>query len=319
MDDPVVVASEDSLDRACWASVKMARDQAAAALAGSAMDPTAAIANGRAARRGFVTCAKEEPARAKTPRVSDLRPGLPRPTPPPPHVKNKIGEHRLAIGIDIETAGWDGTQPIRGSWGQFGFYNLCCPADLGSRIVQLGWSVGEMGTDEVTTKERLIKPEGFVVTEQATRVHKITHERAVADGLPLRAVLSEFMDDVLSAYHRGGRVVCHHLEFDAGIIKEELERCGFNQLAEQWAAVARRGFCSMDPELGRWLSTCHGKECGPPTSKITMKLKELVGYLLPGSAKLLQAYHTAGADATLHLQLYFKLQEMARGDGGAVA
>ena len=100
-----------------------------------------------------------------------------------------------------------------------------------------------------------------------------------------------------------------------GYIKEELERCGLEQLVEEWAGVVRRGFCSMDPELGRWISTCHGKECGPPTSKITMKLKELVGYLLPGSAKILSQHHTAGADATLHLQLHFKLQEMARGDG----
>ena len=126
MNDPVVVASEDSLDRARWASVKMLRDQAAVALVGSAMDTTAESApagdhTGKVARRRFVICAQKNAPEAITPRAADLRPGLPRPTPPPSHVRNKIGAHRVAIGIDIETADWDGTQPNRGSLGQFGF------------------------------------------------------------------------------------------------------------------------------------------------------------------------------------------------------
>ena len=64
----------------------------------------------------------------------------------------------------------------------------------------------------------------------------------------------------------------------------------------------------MAPDIGRWLRTCFGQDAGPPSAKNTIKLRELVVWLLPGSAKLLAKHHTAGADAELHLRLCRALQ-----------
>ena len=108
-----------------------------------------------------------------------------------------------------------------------------------------------------------------------------------------------------------GRVVCHHLEFDAGIIDNELARCGLEHLRPEWATAVRKGCCTMCPEIGRWVRTCFGRDTGPPTAKNTMRLKELAGWLIPRNAELLAKHHTAGADAELHLLLYGELGRIA--------
>ena len=59
---------------------------------------------------------------------------------PPDAVVAKLGGGSQAwcMGVDIETNDWGYSRGNRGSVGQFGFYNLCAPADLEARIVQLG-------------------------------------------------------------------------------------------------------------------------------------------------------------------------------------
>ena len=49
------------------------------------------------------------------------------------------------------------------------------------RIVQLGWASGP----EVVG--RIVKPEGFVITPDATEKHAITQDHAMQEGLPLKA------------------------------------------------------------------------------------------------------------------------------------
>ncbi len=80
-------------------------------------------------------------------------------------------------------------------------------------------------------KERLVQPTNFEISKKATDFHHITQQEAVTEGLPLEDVLREFMLDMVDLYHRGGRVVIHHLEFDASIIARELERANLVELS----------------------------------------------------------------------------------------
>ncbi len=245
-----------------------------------------------------------------TPTAHDIRVERPTPSPAPPRVAAKL-RPRLVMGIDIETNDWDDTRGNKGSIGQFGFYNLCKPEDLAARVVQLGWAVGGVDGSSPDVKESLIRPDGFVVSAKAEDYHGISHSRAEAEGRALKTVMSEFMADMQDVQSRGGRVVCHHLEFDAGIIDNELSRCGLEHLRPEWATAVRKGCCTMCPEIGRWVRGCFGRDTGPPTAKNTMRLKELAGWLIPGSAELLAKHHTAGADAELHLLLYGELSRIA--------
>ena len=133
---------------------------------------------------------------------------------PPDVVAAKFGVGRdWLIGVDIETHDWeDDSRGNKGTYGQFGHYNLCKAKDLESRIVQLGWAFGPAGCAAVV-KERLVRPDGFQISEKATDLHKITHEEAEAKGLELADVLKEFAADLFHlAREKGGRLVCHHMD-----------------------------------------------------------------------------------------------------------
>ena len=186
-----------------------------------------------------------------------------------------------------------------------------------SRIVQIGWVIGgSTPQSPATVKSALVKPEGFEISEDATRKHRITHEQAVREGRVLREVLTEFVTDVTSACRSGGgRVVAHQLEFDAAVIYEELGRCGLNALQDEWACVAKGGYCTMNPSVGRWLKECSGEEVGPSTTQHVLGLKDTLNRLLPkggdDSRKEFQ-HHAADDDAQMTRLIYLALLTRTR-------
>ena len=92
-----------------------------------------------------------------------------------------------------------------------------------ARIVQIGWVTGPACIDAPTVhKTYYVEPEGFEVTEKATKFHKISNEILTLSGRPLESVLREFMADVKKVCDNGGKIAAHQIEFDAGIIYEEL-------------------------------------------------------------------------------------------------
>ena len=84
-------------------------------------------------------------------------------------------------------------------------------------------------------------------------------------SVSLAAVLREFVSVLQNVCKRdGSRIVAYHLELDAGIIKRELRTSGLDD--SEWSRAARsRGFCTMCPELGRWISHCVGRDAGSET------------------------------------------------------
>ena len=104
----------------------------------------------------------------------------------------------------------------------------------------------------------------------------------------------------------------HHLEFDAGIIMHELERCGLQELTRRWTTIVQNGFCTMDPTIGRWLRVCFGQDCGTERTKNVFGLSELVEKLVEGGVDMLKKHHDAGADAQMHRLLYINMLDLAK-------
>ncbi len=178
--------------------------------------------------------------------------------------------------------------------------------------LQLGWAFGPAGA-KATVKERLVRPEGFEVSEKAWGVHKISHERAVKDGLPLADVLAEFLTDLLYlVQNKDARLVCHHLEFDLGIITNEMTRCGMEDAKRQLAAIGQKGMCTMDPQIGRWLREAWGEDSGNAEAMNALGLKTLVKKLMPECKEFIKEHHTAGPDAHLHRRLAYALCGLGR-------
>ena len=226
----------------------------------------------------------------------------------PDELVRAIGDPAEAFGFDLETH--EKAPPKRkGRYGEFGNYTLRSDEDLDFlRIVQLGWAAVDPVSKKCVPKSYLVKPVGFVITVGVTEIHKIAHDDALRNGRPLAEVLQEFMQDVREAVERNGRVIAHQIEFDAGIILRELRRCGMDDHCREWAAIARKGFCTMSPVAGRWLREACGLEVGAPTSQHCLPLKLMTQILAPSLLELLaKKHHEAGVDAQITRSLYLAL------------
>ncbi|MEQ8395030.1 3'-5' exonuclease [Thalassobaculum sp.] len=74
--------------------------------------------------------------------------------------------------------------------------------------------------DEITAVNKIIRPDGWTVPEDASRIHGISHERAMDEGVPIREVLDEY-----AALRESCTVVAgHHVSFDRQIMRAALMR-----------------------------------------------------------------------------------------------
>jgi DNA polymerase III epsilon subunit-like protein len=88
------------------------------------------------------------------------------------------------------------------------------------RIVQIAWSLYDDDGNHWESYNYIIKPDGFVIPPEATKIHRISQERALADGQELRLALKHFSRDVASASY----LVAHNIDFDEKIVGAELLR-----------------------------------------------------------------------------------------------
>jgi len=248
---------------------------------------------------------------AKEVNIAADRDGFQQIKPPGDGIKRRMGKPTVILGFDIETHAWP-KEEDKGNVGQFGWYTLKDDATLTfARIVELGWVGGPAESEENEySKAFLIKPDGFEISKAAADYHKITNAMAMEEGRELTDVLQEFMQDVLDTCLRGGRVVAHQIEFDAGIIFQELGRCGLSELQAKWARIARinngTSFCTMDPWVGRWIWEEMGRDPGPKTKMHARGLSCVAADLIPGwkGMKANGAHHRAEFDAKITKQLY---------------
>ena len=67
----------------------------------------------------------------------------------------------------------------------------------------------------------------------------------------------------------------------------------------------------MDPHIGSWVRQSFNEEVHEPFTSNTLCLQELMRRLLLDRSDLLAKQHTAGADASMVLQVVFALHELA--------
>ena len=230
---------------------------------------------------------------------------------PPTFIKWRLGTpSSLVIGFDVETHDWLNGER-KGRIGNFGWYTMDPPAlTQYSRIVELGWVLVAVDTSSVLwRKSYRVTPEGFSIASRTTDVHKITQEDAQQSGKPLKAVLEEFMADVKNVADKGVRLVAHHLEFDANIILEELGRC-MPSMQDAWRDIARRnGYCTMNPEVGRWLMESCGAEVKGKEAKPVKGLQWMLHRLLPKRRDLIDQHHAGASDAEAAALIFIALSE----------
>ena len=88
------------------------------------------------------------------------------------------------------------------------------------RMVQIAWIINNENGEKLTEQNHIIKPEGFIIPEEVSKLHGITTERALAEGESLKKTLRTFAEHLV----RCDYVVAHNIAFDEKIIEAEMIR-----------------------------------------------------------------------------------------------
>ena len=95
-------------------------------------------------------------------------------------------------------------------------------------LVQLSWAWFDELGNAWDRHDYIIKPENFIIPEEATKIHRISHAQAVAEGSNLKEVLDIFANHL----QRAKAVVGHNIEFDDKIVSAEFYRAQMPNVLE---------------------------------------------------------------------------------------
>ena len=158
-------------------------------------------------------------------------------------------------------------------------------------MVQLSWIITDDYGNELKAENFIIQPCRWRIPLEATRIHGISQEHAMAVGIPIQKVLEKFMTD----FDEAALVVCHNTSFDKAIVGCELERLHIHdriaEKPEYDTMTETTDFCRL-----KW-SQYYGSYKWP-------KLQELY-YILFG--RNFDSAHDASNDARATMECFWEL------------
>ena len=123
------------------------------------------------------------------------------------------------------------------------------------RLAQLAMIECEPGPDfEITRKvDFYVKPDGWLMSFDATRVNGLTDEFLEEKGIPIGEVLDNYTKSILE----GRTVVAFGAQFDCKVMRGELRRAGRDDLFEQTPNIClmriMTAVCAIPQKNGRGL------------------------------------------------------------------
>jgi DNA polymerase III subunit epsilon len=118
------------------------------------------------------------------------------------------------------------------------------------RLVQLAWLYYDQHGKLISSKDVIVKPEGFSIPAEVSRIHGITNEIANTKGISLELVLNEFDLLVQDASY----LVAHNISFDEKIVGAEyLRKRMINPVAPKKKICTMRSttdFCGIPGKYG---------------------------------------------------------------------
>ena len=123
------------------------------------------------------------------------------------------------------------------------------------RMVQIGWILCDNEGNRVECDDYIVRPENFTIPLESSRVHGITTERAMNEGVSLEKVLNHFNDLV----ERSSFIVAHNISFDEKIIGAEFLRkdirSSFNNKRKLCTMKLSTDYCKIPGRYGyKWPS-----------------------------------------------------------------
>ena len=158
------------------------------------------------------------------------------------------------------------------------------------RLVQLAWILADEEGNRIHEGNLIVKPEGFVIPTDATKIHGITTQKALAEGILLKDAISMFKADLDLANF----VVGHNVDFDKKIVGAEMVRLGMSDELGR-----KKSYCTM-------LSTTNFCKIPGPYGYKYPKLQELYKKLF---GKEFDNAHDAISDIEATEQCFWELRK----------
>ena len=108
------------------------------------------------------------------------------------------------------------------------------------RLVQLSWILSDEKGEKISSGNLIVKPDGFDIPFDATKVHGITTQRALDEGIRMKEAIGQFIKDWKMATY----IVGHNVEFDKKIVGAELIRFGVRDIMG-----AKKSYCTMQSSI----------------------------------------------------------------------
>lgn len=159
-----------------------------------------------------------------------------------------------------------------------------------ARMVQLAWQLHDAQGALLNAGNYIIRPDGFEIPYSAIKVHGITNERAMRDGVPVQEALEAFSADLKAAGYNVG----HNIGFDLGVVGSEYHRAGMDSPMFELGVIDTKDvsteWCALPGGKG-------GKFKWPTLTELHIKL----------FGKAFEAAHDAAFDADATARCFFGL------------
>lgn len=166
-------------------------------------------------------------------------------------------------------------------------------SDNWPRMVQIAWQLHDEEGNLIENQDYIIKPEGYDIPFNATRIHGISTKMANEQGRDLQEVLEEF-NEVLK---KTKVVAGHNIDFDYKIAGAEFYRRGIENILEKIPSADTM-------ELGTDFCKLGGGRNGKYKSP---KLEELYEKLY---GQKFDEAHNAAADVNATAQVFFEMMRI---------
>lgn len=161
-------------------------------------------------------------------------------------------------------------------------------------LVSISWLIYNETGSMTAAKTFIIQPTGWTIPAESTAIHGITHDEALAIGMPLKTALDEFKKDLKTAK----RLVAHNMAFDRSVVLNALKwRLGYSDA--EFGFFPGEHICTM--ELGRMelkMPCKNPKYWKPP--KLDELYEATFGAAAPANA------HSSLRDAEVCAAIYWK-------------
>lgn len=149
--------------------------------------------------------------------------------------------------------------------------------------------------------EALVRPDGWIITPEMTAIHGITHEQAMAEGIPEQEALEKF----LTLHAKAQLRVAHNCSFDDRIIRIAMLRYMGKDAADQFKAGPTYCTALKSKPILNLPATEAMKKTSFKVKTPTLgeAHKHLIGTEIVGA-------HRARADAEACAEVYYALQSL---------